>query len=161
MFSSLINKIKDLLNPTPIYKIVSATDTKPIGCRIKEARVGAGLTQKELSAILKISPPHLSRYESGEASLPLKRLLFISTILKLDIVTVLEERNSRYGIGDRIKKARIASGLTQKQLGYHIHKQPNVISRYELSKHQPRQDTMIKLAGVLGVSMDYLQHGIE
>lgn len=53
-------------------------------------------------------------------------------------------------------KARIAAGMTQKQLADMIGCQTRDISRWERGHHVPRSDTLAKIAQALGCSMDNL-----
>ena len=58
--------------------------------RIREARERLGLNQKELSEILAISRPNLSRYENGEREPDRKTLLKISKVLNCSIDYLFE-----------------------------------------------------------------------
>lgn len=62
--------------------------------------------------------------------------------------------------GDRLKKLRKESGLTQAQLGERIGVTKSVISFYELLERSPSPGVLIKLAEVFHVTTDYLL-GIE
>lgn len=59
--------------------------------------------------------------------------------------------------GQRLRFARKAKGLTQKELaekmGFKTH---STINQYETGKSKPGHDDLIKLADILDVSMDYL-----
>lgn len=62
-------------------------------------------------------------------------------------------------IGERIKKARQAKGLSQEELAQIINSTKSAISRYESGKRQPRLDQLHRIAVVLQVSDDYLLSG--
>lgn len=54
-------------------------------------------------------------------------------------------------IGERIKKARKAAGITQKGLAEMINSATGTIQQYELGKRQPRLDQLQKIARVLEI----------
>ena len=54
-------------------------------------------------------------------------------------------------VGERIRAARKAQGLTQKQLGEKCGIAEPTIRRYELGKLNPKPDTLKKIAKALGV----------
>lgn len=57
---------------------------------------------------------------------------------------------------NRIKEARLAKGLTQKQLGDLVGWSYSTISLYESGGRKPEPETLLTLANILGVSTDYL-----
>ena len=59
-------------------------------------------------------------------------------------------------LDSRIKQARNRRGLTQKALAELVCKCPSAISGYENNTQVPPADTMLSLALVLNVSIDYL-----
>ena len=59
-------------------------------------------------------------------------------------------------IGERIKRARIASGFTQKELAFNIGKSISIVSQYEKGIKHPRIDTFLKIVDVLGVNPNYI-----
>ena len=59
-------------------------------------------------------------------------------------------------LGSRIRQARHRRGLTQKALAKLVCKCPTAISGYENNTQIPPADTMLNLAIVLNVSLDYL-----
>ena len=59
-------------------------------------------------------------------------------------------------LGTRIKSARIAKHLTQKQLGDLVNVTGAAIGNYENSVSSPNEDTLIKLMSVLGVDANFL-----
>jgi len=60
---------------------------------------------------------------------------------------------------DRLKYLRENKGLSQNALAKAISTHHSRISRYELGTSNPRPDMMVKLAGVLDVSVDFLKNG--
>lgn len=62
-------------------------------------------------------------------------------------------------IGERIKQARNAKGLTQKQLGAISGTSEITIRQYELGKRQPRIEQFQAIAVALGVDVNWLMNG--
>ncbi len=60
-------------------------------------------------------------------------------------------------VGERIREARKAAGLTQKALGKACGIAEPTIRRYELGKLNPKFETLQKIAKPLGVSVSYLK----
>lgn len=61
-----------------------------------------------------------------------------------------------YELGEKLKLAREAKRYSQVQLANLIGKSPSMISNYESSMKAPSIETLIELAKVLDVSLDYL-----
>lgn len=64
-------------------------------------------------------------------------------------------------LGKRIKKARLAKELTQKQLAKLLKVTDATINRYEKDLRKPDPQMLKAIADVLGVSVDYLLNGEE
>ena len=62
-------------------------------------------------------------------------------------------------IGSRILKARNDKNLTQKELGRLIGKDETMVSKWERDRNRPRQSAVALLAGVLGVSPQWILSG--
>lgn len=58
-----------------------------------------------------------------------------------------------------IARRRIALGLTQKQLAEVVGCYPKDICRWELGRHVPRGEALLKLSRVLGCTIDELMKG--
>ena len=58
--------------------------------------------------------------------------------------------------GERLKRERLSKGLTQEDLGYAVGIRNVTISQYESGARTPSSPILSKLAGVLGISTDYL-----
>lgn len=59
-------------------------------------------------------------------------------------------------IAKRIKAARSAAGLTQEQLAEKINKTPNAVAKLEVNLMKPSLRTLINIANVLGIDLNYL-----
>lgn len=55
--------------------------------------------------------------------------------------------------GEKIKAARIAAGMTQKELGNKCGMADSAIRRYESDRAKPKIETMVKIAKALGVEI--------
>jgi len=62
---------------------------KPLGERIKQARVEAGITQKQLAEELDVAQPMMNKYENGTRRIPAMYLPDICKILKISSDTLL------------------------------------------------------------------------
>lgn len=56
----------------------------------------------------------------------------------------------------RIKEARIAANLTQEQLAARLGVKGATLSGYETGSHDPKSNTLIKIARICGTTVDYL-----
>lgn len=62
------------------------------------------------------------------------------------------------GLGDLITTSRLALGLTQTQLAAMIDVSQPALNRYEHGLREPEADILARLAGVLGVTEEFLAH---
>lgn len=58
--------------------------------------------------------------------------------------------------GKRLRRLRLAKGLTQAELGRLVGLSNRMVAYYEIQGGEPRPELMMKLAEVLGVSLDIL-----
>ena len=59
-------------------------------------------------------------------------------------------------IGDRIRRLRLAHGLTQQQLALRVGLSRRMLAYYEIQGGEPRPDLLVKFAQVLDASVDTL-----
>ena len=64
-------------------------------------------------------------------------------------------------IGQRLRRLRKGRKMTLKMVAVLAGIELTLICRYEKDLHKPNVDNMARLAGCLGVSMDYLYKGAE
>ena len=57
---------------------------------------------------------------------------------------------------NRLRESRIKRHMTQKELGNILNVSQNAIFNWETGKTEPSIDTIIKMSGILGVSVDFL-----
>lgn len=63
-------------------------------------------------------------------------------------------------IGGRLSRAREAAGLSVKELAWRLGVRISTINAWECDRSQPGAHRMNTLAGLLGVSLSWLLHGI-
>ena len=63
-------------------------------------------------------------------------------------------------IGGRLSRAREAAGLSVKELAWRLGVKVATINAWECDRSQPGANRMNTLAGLLGVSLSWLLHGI-
>jgi transcriptional regulator with XRE-family HTH domain len=54
-------------------------------------------------------------------------------------------------LGDQIKAARLAAGMTQQQLAFALRSEQGTVSRWELGKTQPSRKTVQRILAALGM----------
>lgn len=64
-------------------------------------------------------------------------------------------------LGDLLKLARTAKGMTQKQVAEAVGIQLNHYQHYEYSKRVPRGEIMIKLIKILDLNLDDIEKALE
>lgn len=62
-------------------------------------------------------------------------------------------------LGARIAALRKAAGMNQSQLADRLKISPSAVGMYEQGRREPALDTLVALANVFGVSIDYLVTG--
>ena len=62
-------------------------------------------------------------------------------------------------LGFRIAALRREAGMSQSQLAKLLQVSPSTVGMYEQGRREPSADMLLKLARVLGVSVDYLLSG--
>ena len=77
-------------------------DYKIVGARIKEARKKKKITQQDIAEILNVSVPYISKIETGNSTVSLKRLSHMADILDVDLADLVAGTNSstRYYLMD-------------------------------------------------------------
>jgi transcriptional regulator with XRE-family HTH domain len=59
-------------------------------------------------------------------------------------------------IGERLKKLRKAKGMTQEQVAAYLNAAKSTVSQYENNVNEPDLKTLVKLADLFGVTVDFL-----
>ena len=60
------------------------------------------------------------------------------------------------GFGEKLRKLRLESGMTQAELAEKLNITKSVISYYELRERTPSPDVIVQLARIFHVTTDYL-----
>ena len=93
-------------------------DKENIGSKIREARIKAGLTQRELGIACgcneKYSQQLVWLWENERQPIPRKKMIVIAQLLDIPCPAKL---NDRQDIAKMIKSARLKAGLTQMEVG--------------------------------------------
>ena len=77
-----------------------------------------------------------------------------------DTTTIYSETPDNDTLGGRLSRARDASGLSAAQLARRIGVRTTTIQGWESDRSQPRANRLSMLAGMLGVSLSWLLHGV-
>lgn len=119
---------------------------KIVGVLIRKARLEAGKSLKETSAVLGCSPDRLSQYEAGEKAPSLPEVEMLARFFSVMLEDLLDETRQQEEpppppvevidlrhkiIGVQLRQARQAAGLTQKQLAETVNCSPGRLSQYE------------------------------
>lgn len=101
--------------------------------QIKEARIGAGLTQTQAESLIYNSSMQWSLYEMGKAKMKVATWELFKLKLKTKEVGVtVDPSMETQPSPEQIKQARISAGLTQTQAAEMLHKSLRVWQNYEL-----------------------------
>lgn len=132
---------------------------------IKEARLSAKMTQKELADKCGIADSAIRKYESGKVSPKLPMLEKIANALGTSPAHLMgwedNESNSSTAknkttgadYGSRIIKARKSHGITQKELADSMRLTVAAIRQYENGEKIPDIENLRKIAGAIGCSV--------
>jgi len=140
------------------------------GIRLKELRTKKKLTQLQMAEILDTSKSNISKYEAGSVEPNLETLVKISRyfdvpvdyLLKNEIATVdyaaYKMDTSEFGyefkckLRDILQEKDISTKLFSEMTGFH----PEDVDLYLFGNKIPSLEELIKIAGALDVSADYL-----
>jgi HTH-type transcriptional regulator, cell division transcriptional repressor len=77
-----------------------------------------------------------------------------------DTATIYSEIPDNDTMGGRLLRARDAAGLTIQELATRIGVKPSTVQAWENDRSQPRANRLQMIAGMLGVSLSWLLHGV-
>ncbi len=136
---------------------------------IKEARIAAGLSQKQVALDLGVSAPTVSDWEAGKISPTTKNLIQLAKLLhtSTDYLLGLSDDPSptdafsgqqvKNLFGVRIRELREKGGYASQQaFAEYIRVAPDVVDEWESSNQIPDFNTLMKLSNTFHVSIDYL-----
>lgn len=138
--------------------------------RLTQAREAAGFSKSKLGQLVGVSVQAVAQWESGQVvSLAGDNLLAICDALDVSPVWLVRGTGptppqlspeapggETATLGERIKVARQAAGLSQEALGAVLGKTQSAVSQWELGTSVPEFDAAVPLARALGVSLDWL-----
>lgn len=134
-----------------------------IGSRIRKRREELGLSQDELGKKLGYkSRSSINKIELDQRNLTQSKIKAIADALDTTPAYIMGWNESEMkgddilGIGARIKEAREAKGLTQKELGELVGVTGSAITNYEVETSHPKEKVLYKLIDALGVDANYL-----
>lgn len=132
---------------------MSITD---ISCRIKKARLDAGLTQKQVAEKLGITYQAISNYERGANRIDTDTLSKLCRIYCIQISDLINDYETIcMTFGQRLRLARKEKQLTQKELAAKINAKHNSISNWENDQNMPDPDTIQNLCWALDVQPNF------
>jgi transcriptional regulator with XRE-family HTH domain len=70
------------------------------------------------------------------------------------------KKNGESTLGQRLRKARIAAGLSQEDVGDGLGVTRSAISQWEKEQTTPGSDKLVAAAEMLGVDIEWLRHGV-
>lgn len=134
---------------------------------LKDLRMEANLTQKELSEILKINRVQYNQYENNYNTIPIKHLISIADYFQVSIDYILELRKKRSYIkiadkvdskkaGIRLKEFRKEFKLTQNKLAKQLNTNQSVIANYERGRTLIATPFLYTICQKYNISADYL-----
>ena len=134
---------------------------------LKDLRMEANLTQKELSEILKINRVQYNQYENNYNTIPIKHLISIADYFQVSIDYILELRKKRSYIkiadkvdskkaGIRLKEFRKEFKLTQNKLAKQLNTNQSVIANYERGRTSIATPFLYTICQKYNISADYL-----
>lgn len=133
--------------------------------RMKEIREEAGLKQKEVAAMMKVSKGSYSMWECGSDTIPLKRLnqfcnyFDVSIDYVIGFTDIKKYANAKPDIkikltGENLKKIRNKKGLTQVAIADELSINQPTWNRYEKSKSLILTVVLVELAKKYHYSID-------
>jgi len=116
--------------------------------RLRQLRIAARLTQRELAERTGTDPGTIGKYESGDRTPYVDRLAALAAALG-----VTPGELTRIGFdADRLRQLRIAARLTQRELAQRAGTDRATIAEYESGTGAPFYDRLALLASALGVA---------
>ena len=124
--------------------------------RLRKAREEKNITQTKVSKVLGISNKTLSGYERGVSEPDLKTIVLLANFYGVSVDYLVG--NSTFNCRDvsKLRMVRVESGLSQDEVAKNLGISRDTLSKYETGELEPNVDTLVKLANMYHVSIDYL-----
>lgn len=141
--------------------------------KLKVLRKKKGLTQQELADKVGTKRVNVTRWESGNLKPSYENLSMLACIFDVsldyllgDYLEISKERYLKIKesylmktsnvFPQRLKELRLKKGLTQTELGEKVGVKQSTFTNWENGKREPNFETIIKIADLLEVSVDWL-----
>lgn len=118
--------------------------------RYREARIRTGLSQKAAAISLGVKPPSMSDWERGKSQPKQSHLVAMAALYHTttDYLT---------GAGcNKLRFCRESRNMSQKYVALSVGVSPPMVSQWESGIKEPSKETLIKLADLFHVTVDYL-----
>ena len=134
--------------------------------KLKMLRKKEGLTQQEVAELVHVERGVYTNWELGNRNPNYENLSMLACVFDVSIDYLLgdylEISKERYLMKtsnvfpQRLKELRLKKGLTQTELGEKVGVKQSTFTNWENGKREPNFETIIKLADLLEVSLDWL-----
>ena len=141
--------------------------------KLKMLRKKKGLTQQEVAELVHVGRGVYTNWELGNRNPNYENLSMLACIFDVSIDYLLgdylEISKERYlkikesylmktsnVFPQRLKELRLKKGLTQTELGEKVGVKQSTFTNWENGKREPNFETIIKIADLLEVSVDWL-----
>lgn len=130
-----------------------------IGKKIEALRKENGLTQLELATKSGISRNAIYNYENNKRIPQIDVLQRIVVALDCSLNDVFDESLTCNSIGEKIKKYRKESGLTQQELAEKINKNIRTVQKYESGEIEIPLGCLFKICSLFGIDINEIIEG--
>lgn len=159
--AKILNKITAILDISEeeLYDdkdFVKNDSVSVIGEKIRAMREKNKLKLGKLAELSGISLTYISEIERGTLIPPVETIRKIAEVFKVPVSIFLAENKTSNLIASKMKKARKARGLSQKELAEKAGVSAGLVGQLEMGKVNASFKTLKKLSEVLGVSVCYL-----
>ncbi|VIQ83156.1 Cro/CI family transcriptional regulator [Streptococcus pneumoniae] len=141
--------------------------------KLKMLRKKKGLTQQEVAELVHVERGVYTNWELGNRNPNYENLSMLACVFDVSIDYLLgdylEISKERYlkikesylmktsnVFPQRLKELRLKKGLTQTELGEKVGVKQSTFTNWENGKREPNFETIIKIADLLEVSLDWL-----
>ena len=140
--------------------------------KLKMLRKKKGLTQQEVAELVHVERGVYTNWELGNRNPNYENLSMLVCIFDVSLDYLLgdyleiskerylklkkqkEEKKNLFSV--RLKELRLKKGLTQTELGEKVGVKQSTFTNWENGKREPNFETIIKIADLLEVSVDWL-----
>lgn len=127
---------------------------------LKAVRITKGHDFNGVSLNTATKPHEAEAYESNAVPIPrdflIRFALAYSLPMKICNLGVVDGQHKDSPLALRLKELRLKEGWSQEECAFKIGVARSTYSLYEISKSVPDLGTLIKIADIYGVSLDYL-----